>query len=198
MKQTMVCFFLAGVLLIGSTVAWAQPAGQPAAPPAAQPATPPSATPAPAEPPVVQPPAVQPGPAPGAPGKLHKGPGHNRFFNPSTVETVTGQVTKVQRGPMRKGGKGNFVRFTFQTDKGALPVFLGPASYVDKQALKLAAGDTVQVKGSLLTGPKGKSSITAVEVTKGDQVLKLRDDQGKPLWPRQHQKKRRVLQPQPQ
>jgi hypothetical protein len=112
------------------------------------------------------------------------------------VETVTGQVTKVQSGPMRQGGKGNFVRFTLQTDKGPLQVFLGPASYVNAQALKLAEGDNVQVKGSLLTGSKGKSAITAVEVTKGDQILKLRDDQGKPLWPRQHRKKRRIQQPQ--
>jgi hypothetical protein len=175
---------------MGSTAAYAQPAGQPAAPPATQPATPP-----PAEQPAVQPPAVQPGPVPGAPGMRRKRHGQ-RFFNPSTVETVSGQVTKVQHGPMRQGGKGNFVRFTFQTDKGPQQVFLGPASYVDAQALKLAAGDTVQVKGSLLTGPKGKSAITAMEVTKGDQVLKLRDDQGKPLWPRQHRKKRRFQQAQ--
>jgi hypothetical protein len=193
MRQTFVCFFLAGVLLIGSSVALAQPTGQPAAPPA-QPATP-----MPAEQPTVQPPAppaTQPGPPPGAPGMRRKGPGHQRFFNPSTVETLTGQVTKVQSGPMRQGGRGNFVRFTFQTDKGPLQVFLGPASYVNAQAVKLAAGDNVQVKGSLLTGPKGKSGITAMEVTKGDQVLKLRDDQGKPLWPRQHRRKRRFQQAQ--
>jgi hypothetical protein len=193
MKRTIIWFFLVGFLLIGSTVALAQTTGQPAAPTAAPPATP-----APAEQPAVQPPAppaVQPVPPPGAPARLHKGAGH-RFFDPNTVETVSGNVVKVQRGPMRKGGKGNFVRFTLQTDKGPLPVFLGPASYVDAQAVKLSAGDNVQVKGSRLTGPKGKTTITAIEVMKGDQVLKLRDDQGKPLWPRQHWKKRRVVQPQ--
>jgi hypothetical protein len=125
-----------------------------------------------------------------------KGTGQQRFFNPSTVETLSGQVVKVQRGPMRQGGKGNFVRFTLQTDKGPLQVFLGPASYVDAQAVKLAAGDNVQVKGSRLTGPKGNTAITAVEVMKGDQVLKLRDDQGKPLWPRQQWKKRQIRQSQ--
>ena len=193
MRRISIYFFLVGVLLIGSTAALAQPVGQPAAPPAAQPATPP-----PAEQPAVQPPAVQPAPPPGAPAMGRKGRGQHRFFNPSTVETVTGQVTKVQHGPMRQGGRGNFVRFTLQTDKGPQQVFLGPASYVDAQTVKLAAGDNVQVKGSLVTGPKGKSGITAIEVTKGDQVVKLRDDQGKPLWPRQYRKKRRVRQPQPQ
>jgi hypothetical protein len=194
MKRTIIWFFLVGFLLIGSAVVLAQTAGQPAAPPATPPATP-----APAEQPAAQPPApaVQPVPPPGAPARRHKGAGH-RFFDPNTVETVSGSVVKVQRGPMRQGGKGNFVRFSLQTDKGPQQVFLGPASYVDAQALKLAAGDNVQVKGSLITGPKGKSSITGIEVTKGDQVLKLRDDQGKPVWPRQHRKRRRVVQPQPQ
>jgi hypothetical protein len=133
-------------------------------------------------------------PPPGGPGMGHRGPGHQRFFNPGTVETLTGQVTRVQHGPMRQGGKGNFVRFTLQTNQGPLPVFLGPASYVDAQALKLAAGDTVQVKGSRLTGPKGHTAINAVEVVKGDQVLRLRDDQGNPLWPRRQGRQYRLRQ----
>ena len=194
MKRTFVCFFLMGSMLIWSAVALAQPMGQPATPP---PAEPPAVQPS--APPAVQPsapPAVQPVPPPGAPVMGRKGHGKHRFFDPSTVETLTGQVAKVERGPMRKGGKGNLVRFTLQTDKGPLPVYLGPASYVDAQALKLAAGDNVQVKGSLLTGPKGNTAITAIEVTKGDQILKLRDDQGRPLWPRQQRKKRRVRQSQ--
>jgi hypothetical protein len=133
-------------------------------------------------------------PWPGGPGMGPKDYGHHRFFNPSTVETLTGQVIKVQRGPMRQGGRGNFVRFTLQTSQGPLPVFLGPASYVDAQALKLAAGDTVQVKGSRLTGPKGHTAINAVEVVKGDQVLRLRDDQGNPLWPPRQGRQYRLRQ----
>jgi hypothetical protein len=194
MNRSMVWFFLMGGLLVWSAVASAQPMGQPAAPPAAPPPTP-----APAEQPAVQPPApqaVQPVPPPGSPVMGRKGAGQHRFFNPDTVETLAGQVVRVQRGPLRKGGKGNFVRFTLQTDKGPLPVFLGPASYVDAQAVKLAAGDKVEVKGSRLTGPKGRTAITAVEVMKGGQVLKLRDDQGNPVWPRQQWERRRVPQAQ--
>jgi hypothetical protein len=192
MNRSMVWFFLMGGLLVWSAVASAQPMGQPSPPLSGQPAAPP-----PAEQPAVQPSApsaVQPGPPPGPPGMGRKGAGQHRFFNPNTVETLAGQVVKVQRGPMRQGGKGNFVRFTLQTDKGPLPVFLGPASYVDSQALKLAAGDKVEVKGSRLTGPKGRTAITAVEVMKGGQVLKLRDDQGTHRWPRQLWKKRQVPQ----
>ena len=93
---------------------------------------------------------------------------------------------------MKKGGKGNIVRFNLKTDKGPVLVVLGPARFVDGQSLKLAAGDQVEVKGSRITGPKGRTSVTAAEVTKGGQVMKLRDDQGNPLWPKGQGKKRRA------
>jgi hypothetical protein len=105
------------------------------------------------------------------------------------VETLVGEVVDVQRGPMRTGGKGNLVRFNLKTDKETILVFLGPAKFVDNLPVKLAAGDKVQVKGSRITGPKGKSTITAGEVTKGGQVMKLRDDKGTPLWPKGQGKK---------
>ncbi len=119
-----------------------------------------------------------------------------RFFDPATVETMTGEVVAVQRGPMRAGGRGNIVRFTLKTNQGPVQVFLGPATFVDAQAVKLAAGDQVQVKASKITGPQGRTTYTAAEVTKGGQVLKLRDDQGTPLWPRGQGRKRRFLQTQ--
>jgi len=115
-----------------------------------------------------------------------------RFFDPNTVETLTGSVTNVQRGPLSQGGKGNLMRLTLQTDKGPVQVFLGPANFVDAQPLQLAAGDQVQVKASRITGPKGKTIYTAAEVMKGGQVLKLRDDQGNPLWPRGQMRRRAV------
>jgi hypothetical protein len=35
--------------------------------------------------------------------------------------------------------------------------------------------------------------VTAAEVAKGGQVIKLRDDQGNPLWPQGQGKKRRAM-----
>ena len=194
MKRICVLFFLLGCLLIWSSAAVAQPAGQPAAPPAEPPAAPPPAGPPAAPLPAEQPPAVQPAlqttPMPSPPTRTFKGAGTHRFFDPNTVETMTGDVVNVQRGPMRQGGKGNLVRFTLKTDKGPVQVFLGPARFVDAQSLKLAAGDQVEVKASRITGPKGRTTYTAAEVIKGGQVIKLRDEQGTPLWPRGQIKKR--------
>ena len=138
-------------------------------------------------------PALQTTPLPTSPACGLKRPGSHRFFDPNTVETLAGQVVTVQRGPVRQGGKGNLVRLTLKTDQGPVQVFLGPAKYVDAQPVKLAAGDQVEVKASKITGPKGKTTFTAAEITKNGQVLKLRDDQGMPLWPRGQRKVHRAV-----
>jgi hypothetical protein len=181
-----------GCLLMWSGAAFGQAGGQPAPSPAAPPALAPPAMPAPPEPPPAVQPALQTTPMSAPPAAGPKAAGPHRFYNLSTVETLAGSVASVQRGPMRKGGKGNIVRFNLKTDKGQVLVVLGPAKYVDTQPLKLAAGDQVEVKGSRITGPKGRTSVTAAEVTKGGQVMKLRDDQGNPLWPKGQGKKRRA------
>ena len=90
----------------------------------------------------------------------------------------------VKRLAAKKAGKPERVTMVLQTDQGAVKVHLGPADYYDQQALKLAPGDQVEVKGVKITRPKG-SIFSAGEVRKGDQVLKLRDDAtGLPLWPK--------------
>jgi hypothetical protein len=47
--------------------------------------------------------------------------------------------------------------------------------------VKIAAKNKVEVKGSRITFG-GKPVIIAAEVKKGDEVLKLRDDAGFPVW----------------
>ena len=79
-------------------------------------------------------------------------------------------------------GRPERVTMVLQTNQGPVKVNLGPADYLDQQALKLAVGDQVEVKGVKVTSPKG-TSFTAGEMRKGDQVVKLRDDAtGRPLW----------------
>ncbi len=58
---------------------------------------------------------------------------------------------------------------------------MGPDWYVEKQPLKIAPQDQVDVRGSRITY-EGKPAIVAAEVKKGDQVLKLRDAAGIPAW----------------
>jgi hypothetical protein len=125
-------------------------------------------------------------------GGRRGGPG--RFYNPNTVETLVGKVVQVQKGPLGRRMKRDLVRFTLKTDKETIDIFLGPATYVEAQPVKLAKGDQVEVKGSRQTGPRGRTFVSAAEVTKGNQVLELRNDQGAPLWPRGQGRRGRLPQ----
>ncbi|OGP73002.1 MAG: hypothetical protein A2Y80_02015 [Deltaproteobacteria bacterium RBG_13_58_19] len=105
----------------------------------------------------------------------------SRSYDPAKVETLAGEVVNVTRTTPRRTGRSGQVALMLKTDKGTLPVILGPAWYIDQQSLKLKAGDRVEIKGINQGGPRG-TSFTATEVQKGGQVLKLRDDRGIPLW----------------
>jgi hypothetical protein len=126
--------------------------------------------------------AAAPAPAPG-PGAGPKGAA--RMYNPATVETLGGEVVGVRvRTPRRAAAPGGgMTEITLKTDKETIPVHLGPAWYLDQQNFKIAQGDRVEVTGSRLTRPR-RTFIVAAEVKKGPEVLKLRDAQGLPLWPR--------------
>jgi hypothetical protein len=105
-----------------------------------------------------------------------------KLYNPQTLVTLAGQVTAVNRRAAKKAGRPERVTMVLQTDQGAIKVHLGPADYLDQQALKLATGDQVEVKGVKVNRAKAATFI-AGEVRKGDQVLKLRDEAtGRPLW----------------
>jgi hypothetical protein len=110
-----------------------------------------------------------------------QGSAYDRLYDAKTVETVSGEITGVEKfAPVRGMSQG--VRITLKTDQGAtLPVHLGPEWYVDKQSVALKQGDKVQVRGSRITF-QGKPAIIAAEVTKGGEILHLRDANGIPAW----------------
>ena len=110
------------------------------------------------------------------------GPGspYNKMYDPKAVETISGEVTAVDRITPVKGMSGG-VHMNVKTDKETISVHLGPSFYIENQDVKLQAKDKVEVKGSRITFD-GKPAIIAMEVKKGDEVLKLRDDAGFPVW----------------
>jgi hypothetical protein len=110
------------------------------------------------------------------------GPRAHRFYNPQKVETLAGTVVAVNRRPARRPGRPELIVMQLKTAQGNVKVFLGPADYVDRQALKLAPGDQVQVKGVRHTHRRATFFIAGT-VKKGDQVMQLRNDAtGRPLW----------------
>jgi hypothetical protein len=110
------------------------------------------------------------------------GPGsqYNKMYDPKAVETITGEVTAVDRIIPVKGMSGG-VHMNVKTDKETISVQLGPSWYLENQDVKIVPKDKVEVKGARTTFA-GKPAIIAAEVKKGDEVLKLRDDSGFPVW----------------
>jgi hypothetical protein len=115
-------------------------------------------------------------------GSAGWGPGtpYARMYDPKTVETVSGEVASLETlTPMQ--GMGSGMHLLLKTDKGVISVHLGPVWYLENQDVSLQPGDRVQVRGSRITF-QGKPAIIAAEVTRGDEVLHLRDEAGFPLW----------------
>jgi hypothetical protein len=105
-----------------------------------------------------------------------------KLYNPQAVVTLAGKVTAINRRAPKKAGRPERVIMVLQTDQGAVKVHLGPADYFDQQALKLAPGDQVEVKGVQVKRLKATTFI-AGQVRRGDQVMQLRDEvTGQPLW----------------
>jgi hypothetical protein len=110
------------------------------------------------------------------------GPGtqYNRMYDTKTVEMISGEVTTVDRITPAKGMAGG-VHMNVKTDKESISVHLGPSWYLENQDVKIIVKDKVEVKGSKISFG-GQLTIIAAEVKKGDEVLRLRDDAGFPVW----------------
>jgi hypothetical protein len=105
---------------------------------------------------------------------------YGRMYDTKTVETISGVVEKVEKlTPMR--GMSYGVHLLVKTEKETIDVHLGPDWYIDNQDVKIVPGDKVEVTGSRITF-RSRPAIIAAEVKKGDEVLRLRDPNGVPVW----------------
>ena len=105
---------------------------------------------------------------------------YSRMFNPSTIDTISGEVLSVDAiTPMK--GMSYGVHLTVKTNRETLSVHLGPAWYVENQDIRIDPKDKIEVVGSRITF-EGKPAIIASEVSKGNEILKLRDKNGFPFW----------------
>ena len=78
-------------------------------------------------------------------------------------------------------GDASGIHLVLGAGKDAIGVHVGPAWYVDRQSLRLAKGDRVTVRGSRVTWA-GAPAIVAIEVRRGDDILKRGTEAGVPLW----------------
>lgn len=105
---------------------------------------------------------------------------YQRMYNPATVETISGEVTTVDKvTPMK--GMGYGIHVVLKTDKETVQIHLGPGWFIERQDISIAKGDRIEIKGSrILIG--GKPVIIAAEVRKDKDVLVLRNSAGIPVW----------------
>lgn len=103
-----------------------------------------------------------------------------RKYDPKTVETIEGKVLSIEKTTATEK-RGYGIHLTLQTDKETIAVHLGPAWYIDNQLPKIEPNDTITVTGSRVM-IDGKPAIIAAQVKKGNEILKLRDENGIAVW----------------
>ncbi|MEJ2031533.1 MAG: DNA-binding protein [Deltaproteobacteria bacterium] len=105
---------------------------------------------------------------------------YQRMYNPATMETVAGEIVKIER-EIPFHGMSYGIHLLVKTTQGTIPVHLGPEWFIERLDMKLSVGDAVEVKGSRVTF-EGKPAIIAAEIKKGDSVIVLRNSAGIPVW----------------
>ena len=107
-----------------------------------------------------------------------RGAGPGSRYDTTKAEIVKGEVVAVEQVSRRGQGIG----LTLKTGSGTVTVHLGPQWYFEREGgMKIKAGDTVEVKG-VRSFRRGDEVFIAAEVKKGSDILKLRDEQGVPVW----------------
>ena len=108
------------------------------------------------------------------------GSNYSKMYNPKTVENISGEVVSIDKiTPMK--GMSYGVHMVLKTDKGNLSIHLGPVWYIENQDIRIEPKDKVEVTGSRITF-EGKPAVIAAELKKGNEILKLRDENGIPAW----------------
>jgi hypothetical protein len=105
---------------------------------------------------------------------------YSKMYDPKTVETVIGEVIAVDKITPVKGMSYG-VHLILKMDKKTISIHLGPGWYLENQDIKIEPKDKVEIKGSRITFERNPA-IIAAEVKKGENILKLRDERGIPVW----------------
>jgi hypothetical protein len=106
------------------------------------------------------------------------GPGN--MFDPKTVETIKGEVIRTDEFTLARGMPPGILLIV-KTENEVIPVYLGPQWYIENEDFDIGPQDRIEVKGSRITY-EGKPAIVASVIFMEDEVLRLRDENGAPVW----------------
>ena len=114
----------------------------------------------------------------GAPAKAGGKP--SPHYDNATEMTVKGVVEEVSPTTTEKNRWAQ-IRLTLKSDQGTFDLHVGPAAYITSQQISFAKGDKIEVLGSKVR-INGQDVLLGRLITKEGKVLKLRNEQGFPVF----------------
>jgi hypothetical protein len=102
-------------------------------------------------------------------------------YDPAKEVTVSATIQEVRQIPCDEQSRFTGTHLIVKTDDREMEVMLGPTEFVDKQKFEMKAGDKVEIT-AVETQFAGKPALLAREVKKGEEVLTLREKNGRPMW----------------
>lgn len=106
---------------------------------------------------------------------------HGRNYDPQTTETFSGEVTQIEHVKPSEAMRGRGVHLIVKTESQSVQVDLGPDWFIENQQIQIKLDDKVTVTGSRVTAGD-QPVVIAREVRKDGEVLRLRDEIGRPVW----------------
>lgn len=94
------------------------------------------------------------------------------------IVDISGKIVSLKMMP----GQGMPVMEMDATRSKPITVWLGSMRYLMEQKFNPKVGDTVEVKGYSVKNQNQEEEIMAIQVKLGGQTLKLRDENGWPVW----------------
>ena len=114
-----------------------------------------------------------------------KGSPYNQMFDPKSIVTVSGKITKIDRDNHPLKGMGAGFAAVMKTNKGEdVTIQVGPHWFTSyyKQKWDVKVGDSVEVTGSSVK-IDGKPVIMVVQGRKGTMAMTIRSKKtGAPVW----------------
>ncbi len=105
---------------------------------------------------------------------------YQRKYDPKNVIMISGIVVGIKQiVPIKRVSPGIILQL--KTEKGTIPVHLGPVWYIEKLDYRISVGDKLEVKG-VKTLFSAREAVIAAEVRIGNRFLILRDNSGIPVW----------------
>ncbi|MGM0743823.1 hypothetical protein [Rhodohalobacter sp.] len=105
---------------------------------------------------------------------------YHRKYDPDHVQEFKGKIEEIMHSG-NENGEDKGVELILKTGDKLLPVHVGPEWFIEHQQEGFKIGDNILVKGSIIED-NHEDLIVAEWLKRGDYLLRLRFENGHPLW----------------